>query len=160
MVSEPVCSDSDRVRSVEVSRRKLAGEEGPADELWECIHNLKVDRIDHGVSCLQDKKLLQHLKATRLPITVCPLSNYKANTISTTILHNLFIQHLPQAVHLYTLLPPLMILAACIPRDLSCCIRPAFSWSNGMQLCYAVHRASMTNKVRAECDLNKGLKCM
>jgi len=54
-----------------------AGEEGPADELWECINTLKVDRIDHGVSCLRDKQLLQHLKATRLPITVCPLSNFK-----------------------------------------------------------------------------------
>jgi adenosine deaminase len=59
----------------------ISGEEGPADELWECINNLKVDRIDHGVSCLQDEKLLRHLKATRLPITVCPLSNYKVGSL-------------------------------------------------------------------------------
>ena len=88
------------------SGRTLAGEEGPADELWECIHNLKVDRIDHGVSCLRDEKLLQHLKATRLPITVCPLSNYKANTLFTTILHT---SHLRTCLKLPTDLLPVLL---------------------------------------------------
>ena len=55
----------------------VVGEEGPADELWESINELKVERIDHGVSCLQDPRLMQHLKETRLPLTVCPRSNYQ-----------------------------------------------------------------------------------
>ena len=59
-----------------------AGEEGPADEIWESINVLKVDRIDHGVSCLRDQKLLQYLKDTRLPLTVCPLSNLKVTLCS------------------------------------------------------------------------------
>lgn len=54
-----------------------AGEEGPADEIWEAINVLRVDRIDHGVSCLQDIELMRYLKQTRLPLTVCPLSNLK-----------------------------------------------------------------------------------
>ena len=54
-----------------------AGEEGPADELWEAINELKVERIDHGVSCLQDPQLMKLLKQTRMPLTVCPCSNYK-----------------------------------------------------------------------------------
>jgi len=53
------------------------GEEGPADELWESINELKVERIDHGVSCLQDPKLMKLLKQTRMPLTVCPCSNFK-----------------------------------------------------------------------------------
>ena len=54
-----------------------AAEEGPPTEVWEAINQLKVDRIDHGVGSLLDQKLLQHLQDTRLPLTVCPLSNYK-----------------------------------------------------------------------------------
>ena len=42
---------------------------------------LKVDRIDHGVSCLRDQELLQYLKDTRLPLTVCPLSNLKVTLL-------------------------------------------------------------------------------
>ena len=56
---------------------RAAGEEGPADELWESINELKVERIDHGVSCLQDPELMKLLKQTRMPLTVCPCSNYK-----------------------------------------------------------------------------------
>lgn len=55
------------------------GEEGPADELWEAINELKVERIDHGVSCLQDPELMKLLKQTRMPLTVCPCSNYKVS---------------------------------------------------------------------------------
>lgn len=57
----------------------LSGEEGPADELWEAINVLQVERIDHGVSCLQDPELMKLLKQTRMPLTACPCSNYKAS---------------------------------------------------------------------------------
>lgn len=61
-----------------------AAEEGPPTEVWEAINELKVHRIDHGVGSLLDHKLLQHLKETRLPLTVCPLSNYKVPWVSLT----------------------------------------------------------------------------
>jgi adenosine deaminase len=54
-----------------------AGEEGPADYMWQAIDLLKVQRIDHGVACLQDPLLVAELAHTRLPLTVCPLSNLK-----------------------------------------------------------------------------------
>ena len=38
-----------------------AGEEGPPEYIWEALNLLKVKRIDHGVQCLQDKKLIQKL---------------------------------------------------------------------------------------------------
>ncbi|KAL0020881.1 hypothetical protein WJX77_005891 [Trebouxia sp. C0004] len=62
-----------------------AGEEGPADELWESINELKVERIDHGVSCLQDPKLMKLLKQTRMPLTVCPCSNFKLQVYRGTL---------------------------------------------------------------------------
>ena len=35
-----------------------AGEEGPPEYIWESINLLKVKRIDHGVQCLKDEKLV------------------------------------------------------------------------------------------------------
>ena len=54
-----------------------AGEEGPPEYMWQAIDLLKVQRIDHGVACLQDPLLMAELVYTRLPLTVCPLSNLK-----------------------------------------------------------------------------------
>ena len=54
-----------------------AGEEGPTEYIWESINLLKVKRIDHGVQCLKDEKLVEKLKKTQIPLTVCPLSNVK-----------------------------------------------------------------------------------
>lgn len=54
-----------------------AGEEGPPEYMWQAIDLLKVERIDHGVAALQDPLLMAELAHTRLPLTVCPLSNLK-----------------------------------------------------------------------------------
>lgn len=59
-----------------------AGEEGPPDYMWQAIDLLKVQRIDHGVACLQDPLLVAELAHTRLPLTVCPLSNLKLCVVS------------------------------------------------------------------------------
>ena len=54
-----------------------AGEEGPPAYIWSALDVLKVERIDHGVRCLEDAALVQRLAAERMPLTVCPLSNVK-----------------------------------------------------------------------------------
>ncbi len=54
-----------------------AGEEGDAQNIWDTIRELKVQRIDHGVRCVDDPALVEHLEQTQLPLTVCPLSNQK-----------------------------------------------------------------------------------
>jgi adenine deaminase len=54
-----------------------AGEEGPPDYMWQAIELLKVQRIDHGVAALQDDALMVELARSRMPLTVCPLSNLK-----------------------------------------------------------------------------------
>jgi adenosine deaminase len=59
-----------------------AGEEGPPEYMWQAIDLLKVERIDHGVACLQDPLLVAELAHTRLPLTVCPLSNLKLRVVS------------------------------------------------------------------------------
>ena len=39
-----------------------AGEEGPPKYIWDSINLLKVKRIDHGVQCFKDDKLIEVLK--------------------------------------------------------------------------------------------------
>lgn len=59
-----------------------AGEDtGPA-YMWQAIRELHVDRIDHGVRCIEDPELMQYLKETQLPLTVCPISNVRLNIFS------------------------------------------------------------------------------
>lgn len=54
-----------------------AGEEGPPEYIWEALDVLGVERIDHGVRCVEDPRLVDRLAAERVPLTVCPLSNVK-----------------------------------------------------------------------------------
>ena len=66
-----------------------AGEEGPPEYIWEAIKLLKVKRIDHGVQCLKDVKLVKKLKEDQIPLTVCPLSNIKLRVFKKLQNHNL-----------------------------------------------------------------------
>ena len=66
-----------------------AGEEGPTEYMWEALNLLKVKRIDHGVQCLQDKKLIEKLRNEQIPLTVCPLSNVKLCVFKKLEEHNL-----------------------------------------------------------------------
>ena len=66
-----------------------AGEEGPPEYIWEALNLLKVKRIDHGVQCLNDEKLVQKLQKDQIPLTVCPLSNIKLCVFNKLEEHNL-----------------------------------------------------------------------
>ena len=66
-----------------------AGEEGPPEYIWDSINLLKVKRIDHGVQCLRDEKLVNRLKKDKIPLTVCPLSNVKLCVFDKLENHNL-----------------------------------------------------------------------
>ena len=54
-----------------------AGEEGPAEYVWEALNELNVDRVDHGNRSLDDEKLVEELVNRNMGLTVCPLSNLK-----------------------------------------------------------------------------------
>ena len=66
-----------------------AGEEGPPEYIWDTLKLLKVKRIDHGVQCLKDSKLVDLLKKNQTPLTVCPLSNIKLCVFDRLENHNL-----------------------------------------------------------------------
>ena len=66
-----------------------AGEEGPTDYMWEALILIKVKRIDHGVQCFNDEKLVEKLREDQIPLTVCPLSNIKLCVFDKLEKHNL-----------------------------------------------------------------------
>lgn len=66
-----------------------AGEEGPPAYIRDALDVLKVERIDHGVRCVEDPALVQRLARERVPLTVCPLSNVKLCVFKTMGDHNL-----------------------------------------------------------------------
>ena len=58
-----------------------AGEEGPAEYIWEALDLLKIARIDHGNNCLTDEVLLKRLVDEKIALTVCPLSNLELKVV-------------------------------------------------------------------------------
>ncbi len=43
--------------------------------LWQCLNEIEVDRIDHGVNSLEDPDLVAEIRSRGLGLTVCPISN-------------------------------------------------------------------------------------
>ncbi|MEY4562507.1 MAG: hypothetical protein RLZZ618_1784 [Pseudomonadota bacterium] len=66
-----------------------AGEEGPPAYIWSALDVLNVERIDHGVRCVEDPALVKRLAADQVPLTVCPLSNVKLCVVDRMDQHNL-----------------------------------------------------------------------
>lgn len=66
-----------------------AGEEGPPSYIWQALEQLKVSRIDHGVRCVEDERLVEKLITEQVPLTVCPLSNVKLGVFNSIAEHNL-----------------------------------------------------------------------
>ncbi|HSK99715.1 MAG TPA: adenosine deaminase [Rubrobacteraceae bacterium] len=64
-----------------------AGEEGPPEYIWQALDDLGAVRIDHGVRCMEDEKLVKRLREDRVPLTVCPLSNVKLRVFSSIEAH-------------------------------------------------------------------------
>ena len=58
-----------------------AGEEGPAEYIWEALDLLKISRIDHGNNCLTDEVLVKKLVDEKIALTVCPLSNLELKVV-------------------------------------------------------------------------------
>jgi adenosine deaminase len=66
-----------------------AGEEGPPEYISEALDLLQVERIDHGVRCMEDPVLVARLRRERIPLTVCPFSNVKLRVVKDLRAHPL-----------------------------------------------------------------------
>ena len=66
-----------------------AGEEGPPEYVTEALDVLGVERVDHGLRCMEDPALVARLVRDRVPLTLCPLSNVRLRTVDTLADHPL-----------------------------------------------------------------------
>ncbi len=78
-----------RARSLGLLGVAHAGEEGPPAYIEEALDLLQVQRIDHGVRCVEDPALVARLARERVPLTVCPLSNVRLRVFDKMSDHNL-----------------------------------------------------------------------
>lgn len=78
-----------RCKELELHLVAHAGEEGPPEYIRTALDVLKVERIDHGVRCLEDQALTLRLAREQVPLTVCPLSNIKLRVFDRMEQHNL-----------------------------------------------------------------------
>jgi adenine deaminase len=66
-------------------------QEDSVANIWQCLNDIGVERIDHGVNCLADDALVARLKSSGVGLTVCPISNsyvsdgLKADEIKTML---------------------------------------------------------------------------
>ncbi len=79
----------ERARSLGLLAVAHAGEEGPPAYIEEALDLLHVKRIDHGVRCVEDPRLVARLARERMPLTVCPLSNVRLRVFDRMSDHNL-----------------------------------------------------------------------
>ena len=66
-----------------------AGEEGPAAYVHDTLDLLHVERIDHGNAAMTDPDLVARLVREKMPLTVCPLSNYRLQGVTDMSQHPL-----------------------------------------------------------------------
>ena len=59
-----------------------AGEEGPAEYVSQAVHDLKVERVDHGIRSVEDAELLNTIQERGIALTCCPLSNLKLKVVN------------------------------------------------------------------------------
>ncbi len=64
-----------RARDMGIRAIAHAGEEGDPDYIRQAVEDIQVQRIDHGIRCLEDPVLTAILRERRIPLTVCPFSN-------------------------------------------------------------------------------------
>ena len=50
-------------------------QENSVGHIWQCLDEIKVERIDHGVNALEDAALIKEINKRGLGLTVCPISN-------------------------------------------------------------------------------------
>src|SRR5262245_12963250 len=71
-------------RSMGLRTTAPAGEDTGPDNIAAVVDALGVERVDHGLSVLQDAELTKRLAAERIPLNVCPNSNVLiANKVAT-----------------------------------------------------------------------------
>jgi aminodeoxyfutalosine deaminase len=65
----------DRARAAGLRSVPHAGETTGPETVWDAVLNLGAERIEHGITAVQDPELLAHLAEHGITLDVCPTSN-------------------------------------------------------------------------------------
>jgi adenosine deaminase len=69
------------------------GETMGAEDIWHTLQYLHPSRISHALSAVGDEQLLDHLAELRLPIEICPTSNWLTGTVQDLKSHPMRTMH-------------------------------------------------------------------
>ena len=50
-------------------------QENSVTHIWQCLNEIGVNRIDHGINALENDALVEEIRQRNLGLTVCPISN-------------------------------------------------------------------------------------
>lgn len=65
----------ERARSLGFHAVAHAGEDVGPESVWDTVKLLKAERIGHGISSIQDEKLVKYLSEHKIPLEICVSSN-------------------------------------------------------------------------------------
>jgi aminodeoxyfutalosine deaminase len=76
-----------------LGRRAHAGEGAGAVSVWDCLRQLDVQRIAHGVRAVEDPALIMHLAQAGVALDVCPTSNVRTGIAPSVAAHPIRVLH-------------------------------------------------------------------
>jgi aminodeoxyfutalosine deaminase len=79
----------DRARAAGLHSVPHAGETTGPETIWDAVTNLGAERIEHGITAVQDPRLLAHLAEHRITLDVCPTSNVALGVVPSLAAHPL-----------------------------------------------------------------------
>ncbi len=78
-----------RAKEAGLARVPHAGENAGPPSIWTALRLLSADRIGHGIRCIEDPALVEHLGQRQVPIEVCPTSNVCLGVYPNYVAHPL-----------------------------------------------------------------------
>jgi aminodeoxyfutalosine deaminase len=79
----------DRARAAGLRSVPHAGETTGPETIWDAVLNLGAERIEHGITAVQDPQLLAHLAESGITLDVCPTSNVALGVVPAIADHPL-----------------------------------------------------------------------
>ena len=70
-----------------LARTAHAGEAAGAESMWETLRVFAPSRIGHGVRCVEDPALVEHLKVAGIHLEMCPTSNVQTRAVRSYAEH-------------------------------------------------------------------------
>jgi adenosine deaminase len=84
---EPFADLFEQARQFGFRTTAHAGEAAGPASLWGAIRALRVERIGHGTRAWEDEALITHLAQTRIPLEMCPVSNFRTGVVKSLAGH-------------------------------------------------------------------------